>query len=83
VLRRVLAVYPREVPLSVDLFAFFLLRRYVEDYTARVVRLHDGELDSVQADEARDGMRRWGSEQWERLDETLSVVRSCLRERLE
>ncbi len=83
VLRRVLAVYPRDLPLSLDLFAFFLLRRYVEDYTARAVRLHEGDLDALQVDEAHDGLRRWGSAQWERLDETLSIVAGCLRERLE
>ena len=83
VLRRVLSVYPSEVPLSIDLFAFFLLRRYIEDYTARAVRLHDGDLDPVQVEEAHDGMRRWGSDQWERLDETLSIVRNCLAERLD
>jgi Ser/Thr protein kinase RdoA (MazF antagonist) len=83
VLRRVLSVYPPEVPLSVDLFAFFLLRRYIEDYTARVVRLHEGDLDPVHAEDALDGMRRWGSAQWERLDQTLSIVRDCLRERLQ
>lgn len=80
-LRRGLAVYPARVPLSVDLFAFFLLRRYVEDYTARVVRLQHGFPDPADAEEAREGMRTWGSAQWERLDVTLSIVREVLQER--
>jgi hypothetical protein len=37
ILNRVLPVYPK-VPLEVDLFAFFLFRRYAEGYTARVIR---------------------------------------------
>lgn len=78
--RRALAVYPREVPLSEDLFAFFLLRRYLEDYTARVVRLHQDELDPAEAADARDGLRRWGSAQWVHLDRTLGLVRSALLE---
>jgi aminoglycoside phosphotransferase (APT) family kinase protein len=76
--RRALAVYPRDVPLSEDLFAFFLLRRYLDDYTARVLRLHQDDLDPAEAADARDGLRRWGSTQWEHLDRTLDLVRSAL-----
>lgn len=78
--RRALAVYPRDVPLSEDLFAFFLLRRYLDDYTARVLRLQS-DLDPTEAADARDGLRRWGSAQWEHLDRTIGLVRNALRER--
>jgi Ser/Thr protein kinase RdoA (MazF antagonist) len=78
--RRALAVYPRDVPLSEDLFAFFLLRRYLDDYTARVLRLYQDELDPSEASDARDGLRRWGSDQWVHLDRTLGLVRSRLLE---
>ncbi|WP_158292752.1 MULTISPECIES: aminoglycoside phosphotransferase family protein [Kribbella] len=81
VLRRVLAVYPVDKPLELDLFAFFLLRRYVSDYTARVVRLLHGSPDAADAEEAREGMRTWGSAQWERLDATLSIARGALLDR--
>jgi Ser/Thr protein kinase RdoA (MazF antagonist) len=77
ILNRVLGVYP-EVPLRLDLFAFFLLRRYVEDYTARVIRLHQQDNLGPDAQEALEGMRLWGSDQWARLDDTLDLVRDTL-----
>jgi Ser/Thr protein kinase RdoA (MazF antagonist) len=79
-LNRVLAVYP-EVPLRLDLFAFFLLRRYVEDYTARVIRLRQQDTLGPDAQEALEGMRLWGSDQWARLDDTLDLVRDALSRR--
>ncbi|GAA0954278.1 hypothetical protein GCM10009554_59780 [Kribbella koreensis] len=78
--RRALAVYPSDVPLSEDLFAFFLLRRYLDDYTARVLRLHQDELDPAVEADARDGLRRWGSGQWVHLDRTLGLIRGALLE---
>ncbi|GAA3544974.1 phosphotransferase enzyme family protein [Kribbella ginsengisoli] len=78
--RRALAVYPSDVPLSEDLFAFFLLRRYLDDYTARVLRLHQDELDPAEEADARDGLRRWGSGQWVHLDRTLGLIRGALLE---
>ncbi|MEI8411163.1 MULTISPECIES: phosphotransferase enzyme family protein [unclassified Kribbella] len=80
-LRRVLAIYPADVPLELDLFAFFLLRRYVADCSARVMRLQESGLSAADADEARAGMVTWGSAQWSRLDRTLDLVRSALAER--
>jgi Ser/Thr protein kinase RdoA (MazF antagonist) len=80
ILNRVLEVYP-EVPLRLDLFAFFLLRRYVEDYTARVIRLHQQDTLGPDAQEALEGMRLWGSDQWARLDDTLDLVRDTLSRR--
>jgi Ser/Thr protein kinase RdoA (MazF antagonist) len=80
ILNRVLEVYP-EMPLRLDLFAFFLLRRYVEDYTARVIRLHQQDTLGPDAQEALEGMRLWGSDQWARLDDTLDLVRDTLSRR--
>jgi Ser/Thr protein kinase RdoA (MazF antagonist) len=80
ILNRVLAVYPR-VPLELDLFAFFLLRRYVEDYTARVIRLYQRDTSGPDAQEALEGMRLWGWDQWARLDDTLDLVRDALSRR--
>lgn len=79
-LRRVLAVYP-DVPLQRDLFAFFLLRRYAEDFTARVIRLHQGGLTPDEITDATDGLRTWGSSQWTHLDETLEQIRDALTRR--
>jgi hypothetical protein len=80
-LRRVLAIYPRDVPLELDLFAFFLLRRYVADYSARVTRLRQAGLSVADAAEAREGMITWGSAQWSRLDRTLALVEAALADR--
>jgi hypothetical protein len=43
-----------------------------------VVRLQHGFPDPADAEEAREGMRTWGSAQWERLDATLSIARDAL-----
>ncbi len=80
-LRRVLAIYPRGVPLELDLFAFFLLRRYVADYSARVTRLQQPGLAAEEAADAREGMVTWGSAQWSRLDRTLALVEAALADR--
>jgi Ser/Thr protein kinase RdoA (MazF antagonist) len=80
-LRRVLAIYPADVPLELDLFAFFLLRRYVADYSARVLRLQQDGLSALDVAEAREGMVTWGSAQWLRLDRTLTLVQAALADR--
>jgi Ser/Thr protein kinase RdoA (MazF antagonist) len=56
-------------------------RRYVEDYTARVIRLHQQDTLGPDAQEALEGMRLWGSDQWGRLDDTLDLVRDTLSRR--
>ncbi|MET7282455.1 phosphotransferase [Kribbella sp. NPDC005582] len=81
-LRHVLETYPADVPLHLDRFAFFLLRRYVADYTARASRLAQGGLTPADADEAREGMVTWGSAQWEALERTLDLVRDTLAQRI-
>jgi hypothetical protein len=72
-------VAPPEHDLAVLLL--FLLRRYVEDYTARVIRLHQHDTLGPDAQEALEGMRLWGSDQWARLEDTLDLVRDSLGRR--
>jgi thiamine kinase-like enzyme len=77
-LKHVLETYPADVPLHLDLFAFFLLRRYVADYSARAWRLEQSGLTAADEAEAREGMVTWGSAQWDALDRTLKLVRDVL-----
>jgi Ser/Thr protein kinase RdoA (MazF antagonist) len=71
-LRDVLQVYPHD--LHLDLVGFFRLRRAVEDFTARVLRLHNDDLSSAETADALDGLDRWGASQWRRLDEALAQL---------
>jgi len=73
-LREVLKVYPRD--LHPDLIGFFRLRRAVEDFTARVLRLHNDTLSPDETADALDGLDRWGAFQWRHLDETLAQLHS-------
>ncbi|HEY0471787.1 MAG TPA: aminoglycoside phosphotransferase family protein [Kribbella sp.] len=78
-LAKVLPVYPRE--LRLELFGFFLLRRYLEDFAARLTRLRRGNLSAEETADALDGLARWGSTQWLSLDRTLAVARLALSRR--
>jgi len=80
-LTHVLETYPADTPLHLDQFAFFLLRRYVADYSARAARLEQAGVRPEDADEARAGMVTWGSAQWEALERTLELVGDALRMR--
>ncbi|GAB3926356.1 hypothetical protein GCM10029976_020930 [Kribbella albertanoniae] len=80
-LTHVLETYPADVPLHLDLFAFYLLRRYVADYSARAWRLEQPGLTTADEAEAREGMVTWGSAQWDALERTLDLVRDALRMR--
>jgi hypothetical protein len=66
-------------PLHVDHFAFCLLRRYVEDMTARISQILSQNLTDDEDREALDGMERWGFSRWAALDETLGGVEDVLR----
>jgi spectinomycin phosphotransferase len=76
-LTTVLEVYPIR-PLRLELFAFFLLRRALDDFTARVVVLADPELGAAEAADAREGLELWGAEQWRELDRLLDLIRAPL-----
>ena len=79
-LRRVLAVYPRDVPLELDLFAFSC-----SGGTSRTTRRGlcgcSRRVAAVEVADAREGMVTWGSAQWSRLDRTLALVRAALADR--
>lgn len=65
-------------PLHLEHFAFALLRRHVNDMTARLLHMleHD---DSAQEDaDTLDGLEAWGFAQWRRLDETLAGIAAAL-----
>jgi Ser/Thr protein kinase RdoA (MazF antagonist) len=76
----VLEVYPIR-PLRLELFAFFLLRRALDDFTARVVALSERELSPDEAADAREGLELWGAEQWRHLDRLLELIRAPWRDR--
>jgi aminoglycoside phosphotransferase (APT) family kinase protein len=68
-------------PLHLDHFAFYLLRRYLGDMTARLVRiLHENTTEEEDQD-ALDGMVAWGFDQWAALDDTLAEVKAALDRR--
>ena len=77
-LSTVLEVYPPR-PLRLELFAFFLLRRGLDDFTARVVVLSERDRTPHEIADAREGLELWGAEQWRHLDRRLDLIRSALR----
>jgi Ser/Thr protein kinase RdoA (MazF antagonist) len=76
-LEAVLSVYPAR-PLRVELFAFFLLRRCLDDFTARVLQLSRDDLTPAEITDARTGLDLWGADQWRQLDRLLDLVRTAL-----
>jgi aminoglycoside phosphotransferase (APT) family kinase protein len=75
-LEAVLEVYPAR-PLRIELFAFFLLRRALDDFTARVVVLSEGDRTAHEIADARAGLELWGAEQWRHLDRRLDLIRAA------
>ena len=71
--------YPHAIHL--DLLAFFLLRRALEDFSARLIRLHESTLTSAETADALDGLDRWGAAQWSHLDDCLALAADALRRR--
>jgi hypothetical protein len=78
-LSTVLGVYPPR-PLRWELFAFFLLRRALDDFTARVVVLSEGALTPSEIEDAREGLDLWGADQWRHHDRLLALTRAALRD---
>jgi len=68
-------------PLQLDHFAFYLLRRHLEDMTTRLLRmLKEHTLADEDADAMR-GIAAWGFAQWDNLDETLDGIAAALGHR--
>lgn len=66
-------------PLDVDRFAFYLLRRYLEDITARVTSILRDNTTQEQDDDDLADMEMWGFAQWNRLDAALATIATALR----
>ncbi|HEY7343389.1 MAG TPA: aminoglycoside phosphotransferase family protein [Ktedonobacterales bacterium] len=67
-------------PLEADRFAFYLLRRYLEDFSARVVNiLHHNTTHEEDADDL-EGMEVWGISRWNQLDATLVTIATALQD---
>ncbi len=66
-------------PLHLEHFAFYLLRRYLGDMTARLLRILEENTTAAQDEDALGGIEMWGFAQWSALDETLAVVAAALR----
>ncbi|HEX5441625.1 MAG TPA: phosphotransferase [Ktedonobacterales bacterium] len=67
-------------PLEADRFAFYLLRRYLEDFSARVVNILHHNTTPEQDDDDLEGMEVWGVARWNQLDATLVTVTAALRD---
>lgn len=76
-LTTVLEVYPAG-PLRLELFAFFLLRRALDDFAARVFVLSKDGLTAGEAADAHEGLELWGVDQWRHLDRLLDLSRAPL-----
>jgi Ser/Thr protein kinase RdoA (MazF antagonist) len=76
-LEAVLSVYPAR-PLRVEMFGFFLLRRCLDDFTARVLQLSRDSLTPAEIADARVGLDLWGADQWRHLDRLLGLIRTAL-----
>ncbi len=66
-------------PLHLDRFAFYLLRRYMDDFTVRLLSVLEENHSAQEDEEALRGMELWGFAQWAALDETLAGIATALR----
>jgi hypothetical protein len=80
-LRRFVEVYRQSCSaprLHLDHFAFYLQRRYLEDMSARLLRILEEDTTPKEEAELLQGMETWGFEQWRRLDRTLERIATAL-----
>lgn len=78
---RVVAVYldaGGARPLETDRFAFYLLRRYLEDFSARVVNILHHNTTPEQDEDDLEGMEIWGVARWNQLDAMLVTITTAL-----
>jgi hypothetical protein len=66
-------------PLEADRFAFYLLRRYLEDFSARVVNILHHNTTPEQDEDDLEGMEVWGIARWNQLDVILVTITAALR----
>jgi Ser/Thr protein kinase RdoA (MazF antagonist) len=67
-------------PLHLEHFAFYLLRRYLEDLAVNLGRLLDPDADEREDPALLHSMEAWSIARWSRLDETLRVIATALRQ---
>jgi hypothetical protein len=69
-------------PLEADRFAFYLLRRYLEDFSARVVNIlhHNTTHEEDEDEDDLEGMEVWGVVRWNQLDATLVTIATALQD---
>lgn len=80
---RVIAIYLAAggaQPLDADRFAFYLLRRYLEDFSARVVNILHHNTTADQDEDDLEGMEVWGVDRWNHLDATLVIISTALHD---
>lgn len=78
---RVLEVYTAAggaAPLHLEHFAFALLRRHLEDMSARLERMLAPDAVAEADADLLDGIAAWGFAQWEALDTTLAPFATAL-----
>jgi thiamine kinase-like enzyme len=80
-LERVLTAYAAAggaLPLHLDHFAFYLLRRYLGDMTVRFLRLLHEQTSEAEDEQLVGGMAMFGIAQWSVLDHTLDRIAAAL-----
>lgn len=65
-------------PLHVDHFAFYLLRRYLADLTARLVRILEEETTAEEDEDLLYGMTAFGFDRWAALDVRLAEIATAV-----
>ena len=65
-------------PLHLEHFAFYLLRRFVEDATVSIGRLLAADADPRDDEDLIRALDDWGATRWHHLDDTLAVVAAAL-----
>jgi hypothetical protein len=66
-------------PLHLEHFAFYLLRRFLEDASISIGRLLAADADPRDDDDLLRALDDWGATRWLRLDDTLAVIAAALR----
>jgi spectinomycin phosphotransferase len=67
-------------PLEVDRFAFYLLRRYLEDFSTRVLNILHHNTTPEQDEDDLEGMEVWGIGRWNQLDARLVTISMALHD---